>query len=88
MNDLLQLRPGSVEWREIEGELVGLQTGNATYFSVNPSGTLLWRRLAEGTTRDGLVDALSDTYDLSRPVAERDVERFLRSVRRCGLLDG
>ena len=40
MNDLLQLRPGSVEWREIEGELVGLQTGNATYFSVNPSGTL------------------------------------------------
>jgi Coenzyme PQQ synthesis protein D (PqqD) len=88
MNDLLQLRPGSVEWREIDGELVGLQTADSTYFSVNPSGTILWRRLADGTTREGLVDALRDSYALDPEVAQRDVERFLEAVSACGLLDG
>jgi hypothetical protein len=88
MSELLQLRPGSVEWREIDGELVGLQTAGSTYFSVNQSGTLLWRRLADGTTREGLVDALRDKYALEPEAAQRDVERFLEAVSACGLLEG
>jgi hypothetical protein len=86
MTELLQLRRGSVEWREIEGELVGLQTATSTYFAVNPSGTVLWRALADGTTQERLVDVLRDTYALPREAAERDVESFLESVRTCGLL--
>jgi hypothetical protein len=86
MSDRLQLRAGSVEWREVDGELVGLQTETSTYFSVNPSGTLLWRCLVVGTTRAGLVDALRCAHSLPEAVAERDVECFLEGVRGCGLL--
>ncbi len=86
MTDTLRLREGSVEWREIDGELVGLQTATSTYFSVNATGTILWRRLADGTTRAGLVAALRERFALPQATAERDVERFLEAVRACGLL--
>ena len=82
----LHLPEGCVEWREIDGELVGLDTRNSTYFAVNPSGTLLWRRLADGTTREALVDTLRERYEISAESAERDVARFLETVRSCGLL--
>jgi hypothetical protein len=86
VTEVLQLRGEAVTWREMDGEVVALDTGQAAYFTANATGTLLWRLLADGTTRDGLVSALCDAYGIGADVAGPDVDTFLAEVRDRGLL--
>jgi hypothetical protein len=87
MTDTLRLRNATVEWRELDGEVVALECGRSVYLSANPAGTLLWRRLAEGTTRDELVGVLRERYSLAEERAQRDVDAFLATARAHGLLE-
>lgn len=66
--------------RVIDGEAVILQIATTTYYSLNPSGTLLWEALREGATRDDLVGRLVDEYGIDRPTAERDVDALLADL--------
>ncbi|MDT0167388.1 PqqD family protein [Actinotalea sp. AC32] len=84
----LRLREGAVSWREIDDEVVVLDLGHSEYLSVNASGAVLWSLLAAGTTRDALVDALVDRFDLDRGRGEADVDAFLASARERDLLEG
>jgi len=86
MSDVLQLRDDGVAWREIDGEVVALEAAGATYLAANPAGTLLWRELATGATRDELVCVLRDAYGLDDAVATTDVDGFIADVRGRGLL--
>jgi hypothetical protein len=86
MSDVLQLRGEGIEWREIEGEIVALETGQSLYLAANPSGTVLWERLAEGTTRAELVAALQARWPIDEDRAARDVDAFIDAARSHGLL--
>jgi hypothetical protein len=83
----LRLKREALEWREVEGEIVALDVGSAEYVAANGSGALLWRHLAGGTTGDALVDALTTEFRVDRDTAERDVDRFVTSLRERGLLE-
>jgi Coenzyme PQQ synthesis protein D (PqqD) len=85
-DDLLRLRPEGVEWREIDGEVVALETGRSIYLAANPAGALLWARLAEGATRDDLIAALRAQWPLEPDRAAADVDAFVDQVRAHGLL--
>jgi hypothetical protein len=73
-------------WREIDGEIVAVDTRTSTYLSTNSSATALWRALSEGTTRKALVDELVSRFDVERATAETDVDAFLADLGRQGLL--
>jgi len=75
----LSLRSG-VEWREVEGEIVALDVDRSLYLAVNASGALMWRLLQGGTTREALVRALTDEYQLDSAAASRDVDAFLAEL--------
>lgn len=83
----LRLR-GSTDliWREIDGQVVLLDGRTWEYISVNETGRALWDLLVEGTTKDGLVASLLDTYDVSAETAEADVGSFLAMLRDKDLL--
>jgi hypothetical protein len=85
-DDLLRLRPEGVEWREIDGEIVALETGRSIYLAANPAGALLWARLAQGATRDELIAALRDRWPIEAERAAADVDAFLDQVRAHDLL--
>jgi hypothetical protein len=87
MTDVLKLRGQTLEWRELDGEVVALESRRSLYLTTNPAGTLLWRRLAEGATRADLVGALCEDYAIGTDVAERDVDAFIASAREHGLLE-
>jgi hypothetical protein len=87
MNDMLRLRAGAVEWRELDGELVALEHERSLYLTANPAGTLLWRELVTGATRSDLVGALLSTYAVASDVAEEDVDAFVATARAHGLLE-
>ena len=82
----LRLRDSDVHWREIDGEIIALEASGSRYVAANGSGTLLWRALAAGTTRDELVDELVQAYEVDRTRAEADTDTFLAQLREQGLL--
>lgn len=82
----MQLRPDAVAWREVDGEVIALGLESSTYFGTNSSGSLLWKRLAEGTTRAELVDALVARFEIEPERAQTDVDAFVDDVRSRGLL--
>jgi hypothetical protein len=83
----LMLRRRAVDWREVNGEMIGLDAERSTYLAANPSGTLLWRALAAGATKGRLADLLVETYEIDPDTARRDVAAFLTALRQQGLLE-
>jgi hypothetical protein len=82
----LRLRDEGLEWREVENEVIAVDVRSSTYLSTKGSGTMLWRALAQGSTRDQLVSALQEAYGLERTKAEEDVDRFVADLQERGLL--
>jgi Coenzyme PQQ synthesis protein D (PqqD) len=83
----LRLRSDAVRWREIDREVVAVDLGRSDYISTNESGLLLWRRLAEGTTREQLVDELMSAFGIESERAADDVGRFLDELDARNLLE-
>jgi hypothetical protein len=83
----LRLRNSALEWREIEGEVVAVDTRKSVYMAVNQTGAILWPALAEGATRDELVKRLTEAYDIDRGEAEAGVDSFVTVLRENDLLE-
>lgn len=75
-----------LSFRIIDGEAVILQVATTTYYSLNPTGTVLWEALRDGATRDEMVGKILETYDVDRPTAEKDVDALLEDMTRENLL--
>ena len=85
MNNIVRLRDG-VEWRHVEDEILALDTGSSTFFNTNKTGAFLWSELSKGRTRAELADTLVLKYDIEPAAARRDIDAFLDSLARHGLL--
>jgi Coenzyme PQQ synthesis protein D (PqqD) len=82
----LCLREQDLDWREINDEIVALDGQGAVYLAIHGSAVVLWRMLADSTTREGLVEALVDTYGIETIRAGDDVDEFLATLSERGLL--
>jgi Coenzyme PQQ synthesis protein D (PqqD) len=88
MDDVtMRLRSRALEWRVVEGEVIAIDGDTSQYLGLNGSGALLWQRLAEGSTRNGLVELLRSSFSLERGQAEADVDAFLASLEENRLLE-
>ena len=68
-----------------------------THFVVDPAHTCLhqpqgagediWTWLGDGKTVGQIVERLTQEYDVTADRAERDVQRFLRELRRKKLIE-
>jgi hypothetical protein len=86
--DVVRLRTDELTWREVDDEIVALDLRSSRYFSVNGTGSDLWKELAGGgATRQGLVETLAARYDVDTAQAETDVDEFLRDLAEKGLLE-
>jgi hypothetical protein len=83
----LQIRKDAVEWREVDGEVLALGLHSWKYMTTNPSGALLWGALAEGATRDDLVELLLGRFDVDAETAAADVDAYLAQLSALGLLE-
>lgn len=83
----LRLRSGAAEWREVDGEVIALDRDAAEYLSGNVTATIIWRALAEGTTRAGLISSLSERFEIDEIRAAADVDAFLQELRARDLMD-
>jgi hypothetical protein len=81
-----KLREGAVAWQQVDGETILLDLTASAYLGANPSGSALWSALAEGATREELVERLCETFDVTKDRAAPDVDAFLRACRDRGFL--
>lgn len=79
--------------REIAGETIVVNQGTTNVnmtriISLNASARLLYQRLAEQEfTVEDAAKVLMDTYGIGEERALADAEKWVESLRQCGVID-
>lgn len=78
--------------REIAGDYVIIPTGKTTLtfnglITVNEVGAALWKMLQSEKSLDDLVQGILDEYDVEESVAREDIQEFLDTLSKNGILD-
>jgi hypothetical protein len=77
---LVKLRTDDLVWRQVGDEVMVLDLATSQYLSVNPTGSVLWPLLVEGSRRDDLVRELVEHFEVDEATAAADTEAFLSSL--------
>jgi hypothetical protein len=67
-----------------EAVLLNLESG--VYYTLNPVGTAIWDLLDGERSLGKILDAVCERFDVSEPVARRDVAALASQLRREGLI--
>ena len=54
---------------------------------LNEAGELLWKKLMEDATEDELIQTLLEEYDVTEEIAKKDVQAFLDSLKKPGIIE-
>ncbi len=65
---------------------MALDLRDSSYLAVNATGAPIWSALAEGGTREDLIEKLVLAHRIAREQAEIDLDRFLDELRAQDLL--
>ena len=57
------------------------------YLTLNSSAVFLWNELKSDKTKEQLVDALLSEFDVSREIAQKDVDNFILNLKKLGAID-
>lgn len=83
----LQVRSDAASWAPTDdGQVIVLDIRTSRYLSLNPSGSALWLKLADGATTAELSATLMARFGIDRQVADTDVAAFLAALRDRDLL--
>lgn len=86
MNNTTYRRAPGVLLREIDGELLLLNTDTDSYFGLNPSGASMYQHLADGATIQDTIKAICADYSISDEVVTNDLETLVDQLLARGLL--
>lgn len=70
----------------VEDGAVVLHMGTKRYYSLNETGTFVWRRLEDGDPRTKIVTAMVETYDVGIAEAEMAVARLIEELQQEQLI--
>lgn len=67
-------------------ESVLLDLSTRRYFTLNPTGVLIWERVCAGDDIEGIVDAVTASFEIDPSSALPYIELFLSSLEKEGLI--
>ena len=80
----------SVVWSETGDEIRLYDTASGDFHTLSPTGSAIWRRIADTGDQDAIVAALADEFgaqdDNQRHLIASDTERFIHGLADCGLI--
>lgn len=87
----MKLKPGLIH-HQVQEDSMWIPTGSLSIdfngmIRSNGTAGFLLERLQQETTRESLVEALLDEYDVERERAEKDVDDLIRMLEEEGLLE-
>lgn len=81
-------RNDSVSVREVDGELLLLDTQALRIHQLNRTASVIWRMHEEGAAPQAIASALAVQFDVDEATALGDVSLTLTSLRSLSLLVG
>lgn len=72
--------------REVDGELLLLNTDTDTYFGLDPVGATMYRLLVDGLTRVDVVTRICEEFEVGAETAQRDLDGLATQLLDQGLL--
>ena len=82
----LRLR-ANVIWHEADGEVIAVDGDLRNYASTNQAGSLLWKALADGASREDLAMRLVDEFGIDAGRAAGDAGAFVADLEANGFLE-
>ncbi len=78
--------------RNVAGSFVVVPIGEATLefngmMNLNETGAFLFKKMIDGISRDDLIKALTDEYDVDDETAAEDVDAFIEKVKEQDLFE-
>jgi hypothetical protein len=74
-------------WRVIDDEVVILKIKTTTYYSLDPVGSFIWRKIEEAPrTCAEVAEAMTGEFEIDRDTAGRDIEELFADLVREELL--
>lgn len=68
---------------------VGNDEGNGLkgLVELNKPGAFMWEKLTRGCTKEELLKAITERYEVEESTAERDIEAFLSALRKENIIE-
>lgn len=85
-NTVLKARE-HVLWREIDGEIVLLDTKKGLYYGIEGTGVVIWKQLQETVTFQHIIDAVMNEVDAKKETLTNDIRRFSEKLMKAGLIE-
>jgi hypothetical protein len=79
--------PQHVHFRAVHDEIVMLDARDDAYFTLNPTGAVVWSALAGGGSLEAAATALADEFTVTPESARADVQSILAELVDRGLLE-
>lgn len=78
--------------REVAGETILVPVGETALrfngiITLEPVGTLIWKGLEAGKSREEILKQILDEFDVDSQTASDDLDAFLQQLRKKGFLE-
>lgn len=58
-----------------------------TFIKMNSTGEFVWNVMQNDVTYDFIIKSLLDKYDIDEETAKNNLDEFLATIKKAGLLD-
>jgi hypothetical protein len=86
LSERLRIHSQNVVHEEVDGEVIAIDLGGGSYYSIAGSGTAVWAALVEGATEEEICAALLARFEAEEETVASAVASLLARLRECGLV--
>lgn len=64
-------------WKEVGDQVVVLHVDSGHYYSLNHSGSQIWKGLMDGLSPEQIAENLCSIFDVDKSTAKKDTEEMI-----------
>ncbi|MDC7221501.1 MAG: PqqD family protein [Spirochaetales bacterium] len=73
---------------EMDGESVLMHVAKGKYFSLNETGSVIWKKLEEGPLTLGqMIEAIQAEFEVEADQCQKDLEGLIKTMMKKGVLE-
>lgn len=73
-------------WKEVGDSVVVLHLDSGRYFSLNDSGSFIWKAIMDGLSLGGIVEKLTAEFNVDEASARKDTEAMIEQLATKGAI--
>ena len=77
----------NITWRKVDNETVVLNLETSEYYSANETGAEIWEFLEKNYPVKKIVDFITQEYDESPKIVEKNIVGFLKKLTELKLIE-